>query len=386
MTTTDSKCREVVVVGAGPVGLSLALGLARRGHDVLVLEKEAATAEHSRAPAIWPGTLEILAQLGVVDTFLDEGLVVRRLQLWDADRDRPLLKLPLEELAEETDYPHLLVLPQSRTEQLLLAALEREPQAEVQFQSQVTAVTEDDARVRVHYAHSGAATSVDARFVAGCDGAHSTVRAALDASFDGETYAIRAALADVEIDGTTDLPFPRISTRPHLAIGIRMTERVWRLILPFAEQEGVPLEQRVQGTVASLFARDFRPLWQSEFQLHRRVSSRFGHGRIILAGDAAHLNSPVGGQGMNAGIQDAAILADALHQALAQHSPDPLLRFATQRRQAVKEGVNQFTDLLTRALLFRRGRLIRPTLRLASLPLRLPPLRHRFLRRLAMLD
>ena len=143
MATTDAKRWDVVVVGAGPVGLSLALGLARREHSVLVLEKEATTSEHSRAPAIWPGTQEILAGLGVIRSFLNEGIVVRKLQLWDADRRAVLLSLPLEELAGQTAYPHLLVLPQSRTERLLLEALQREPTAEVRFSCEATGCVQE---------------------------------------------------------------------------------------------------------------------------------------------------------------------------------------------------------------------------------------------------
>jgi hypothetical protein len=103
--------RDVVVVGGGPVGLSLVLGPARRGHDVLVLEKDAGTAEHSRAPVIWPGTQEILARLNVIDSFLAEGIVLPKFQLWDADHEKALISLSLEELAKESSYPQMLVQP-----------------------------------------------------------------------------------------------------------------------------------------------------------------------------------------------------------------------------------------------------------------------------------
>lgn len=116
------------------------------------------------------------------------------------------------------------------------------------------------------------------------------------------------------------------------------------------------------------------------------MSSRFVAGRIALAGDAAHLNSPVGGQGMNAGLQDAAALTKALLRALEQGVADPLEAYAERRRRAIEGGVSPFTDRLTRLLLFRVGRLIRPMLRSADLLLRVGPLRRRFLRRIAMLD
>lgn len=386
MGTAETKKWDVVVVGAGPVGLSLALGLARQGRDVLVLEKEAATAEHSRAPAIWPATQEILANLGAINAFLNEGLTLRRLEFWNVDRASLLLSVPLEELADETPYPQLLIIPQSRTEELLLKALQREPNAEVRFSCKVTDLIQEQAKVKVRYRCPTADSEITARFVAGCDGAHSRVREIIGASFEGVTYQIRAALADIELNPGPDWRFPRISTQPRIAIGIRMKARLWRLILPFADTDRIPLERRIEEAAASLFDSDYHLLWQSEFRLHRRVSSRFMEGRVVLAGDAAHLNSPIGGQGMNAGIKDAALLTEALIKALDEDSSYPLRVFARERQKEIRAGVNRFTDLLTKALLTGKGRMLQPMLRLANAAMRISPLRRRFLRRLAMLD
>lgn len=383
---------DLVIVGAGPVGLALALGVARAGRSVLVLEKEPGTAEHSRAPGIWPRTQEILADLGVLERFLERGIVLRRLALRDADSGRVLLCLGLDELAGETPYPGLLIVPQSETERLLARAVAEEPRAEVRFSAEVTAVEQTASGVRVSCRTDGAAAeTVEAAFLAGCDGAHSTVRESLGASFGGITYGMRAALADVDLPDAGDIPFPRLSTRRGLAIGIRIGERLWRLILPFPAKDDVPLDRRVARAVEDLFPPPVRPdgaetVWQSEFRLHRRVSSRFVDRRIALAGDAAHLNSPVGGQGMNAGIQDAEVLTGALLQALERDDAAPLEGYERRRRTAVEQGVNPFTDRLTRLLLLSRGRFIRPVLRLAAVVLHVGPVRRRVLRRLAMLE
>lgn len=376
---------DVVVVGAGPVGLSLALALARSGRDVLVLEKEPSTAEFSRAPVIWPATQEVLARLNVVDAFVSEGIAVPQLELFDVDRDAVLLSIPLSELKHETDFAQLLVLPQSDTEGLLLDALQAQRCAQVLFDAEVTEVSQSGSSATVSYRHAGAETSVEAALVAGCDGAHSAIREALGFSFPGKTYKVRAALADVDVPRGTDLPFPRLTTDPRIAIGIRIKEHRWRLILPFRERESVPLEQRVDDAVRTLLGVDYQLVWSSEFQLHRRVSSQFADGRIVLAGDAAHLNSPVGGQGMNAGIMDAGLLAVTMNQVLDSGDLGRLREFAEQRRSDVEAGVNQFTDRLTRVLLFGGGRVLRLAMRGANTATGQSSLRRRFLRRVAML-
>lgn len=381
---------EAVIVGAGPVGLALALGLARAGWRVLVLEKDPTTAEHSRAPAIWPGTQEILAGLGVIDRFLARGIALPEVALRNAESGRVALSLPIRELADETPFPQLLILPQSETERLLHEALGDEPTAEVLFGAEVVQAAQDDEGVDVTYRREGEERTVRAPFAVGCDGAHSRMREAIGASLEGGQYGVQAALADVVLADDRELPFPRYSSRDGLAVAIRIGARLWRLILPYAPHE-TPLEARIERAVARLFPHapstgGYETVWQSEFRLHNRVSDRFARGRIALAGDAAHLNSPVGGEGMNAGIQDAAALIALLPRALDAGDPVLLATYARERREAVREGVNPFTDRLTRVLLFRRGRWVTPILLAANRILRIRPLRRKLLRSLAMLD
>lgn len=384
MSTTN---HDVVVVGAGPVGLSLALGLARDERSVLVLEKEPGTSEYSRAPIIWPRTQEVLSGLGVLGRLEEESIVRTRVQLWDADRERVLLRFPIEELDGETPCPQLLVCPQSRTERVLCEAVQNEPTAEVRFSAEATDLDRRADGVAVTYERNDTAHTATGAFVAGCDGAHSRVRETVADAFEGMTYDVQAALADVRFETRQDVRYPRMTRRRGVATAMRIDDRRWRVIMPRPPAGGQPLDRRIKQAVGDLFPADaFEATWKSEFSLHRRLSDPFVDGRVVLAGDAAHLTSPVGGQGMNLGIQDAAALTDALQAALDRDRPDPLARYADERREAVEGGVVWATDALTQILLAREGAALVPALRGAGFLLKLRPLRRAVLRRMAMLE
>lgn len=378
---------EVVVVGAGPVGLSLALGLARNDRSVLLLEKESTTSDQSRAPVIWPRTQEILASLGVLDRFLEAGIVQSEVQLWDADRDQVLLHLPIEELRGETKFPQLLLCPQSKTEQLLCEALREEASAEIQFSAEVTDLEPAASGVEVQYDRDGTTQTVESTFVAGCDGAHSRVRDVLGASFEGRTYRVQAALADLTFAVDPDVRSPRVTRRRGVATGIRIDEQRWRVIMPRTREDRPPLGLRIEQAAADLFSTDaYTTVWKSEFNLHRRVAEPFVNGHVALAGDAAHLTSPVGGQGMNVGIQDANALRRVLDAALDRDQAPSLASYEAERGDALETGAVWTTDALTRLLLAREGAFLVPALQFLGRLLQIGPLRRAVLRRMALLD
>lgn len=383
---TDPQ-HDVVVVGAGPVGLSLALGLAQAGRSVLVLEKEPTTSDHSRAPIIWPRTQEIFDDLGVLDRFLDAGIVRSEVQLWDADRDEALLRVPIQELRGETPCSHLLLCPQSTTEEILCDAVRATSSAEVCFSAEVTALSPEAGGVEVQYDRNGTSRSATVAFVAGCDGAHSRVREVVAPSFEGMTYRMQAALADLTFADDPEVQSPRMTRRRGVATGIRIDEQRWRVIMPQAPGDTTPLDPRIEQAVDDLFGTGaYTTDWKSEFNLHRRIADPFVNGRIALAGDAAHLTSPVGGQGMNVGIQDANALRRALEEALDRNRATPLARYESERREALEGGAVWATDTLTRGLLAREGAFLVPALRLMNLLLRIGPVRRLVLRRMALLD
>jgi len=379
---------DVIIVGAGPVGLSLALGLARAGKSVVVLEKDPGLHTTSRAPIIWPRTQEILADLGVMDRFESASIILKQFTMWNADSNHKLISLPISELKDQTHFPQILILPQHKTEALLYEALKAYPSVQVHFAHEVTGLSQDSESVRVRYATNGTSESeMVASYVVGCDGAHSAIRAALGLELDGITYPLMAALADVKLPyNDPNWVFPRLSVKdvPVVAVQIELGE--WRLILPFTQDESITMDERVRLSVKNLFHQaDYSLIWQSEFKLHQRISPQFALGRVALAGDAAHLNSPVGGQGMNSGIQDGALLCTALVKAIDTRNPALLQPNAEMRHAKINFGVNQFTNILTRVVMLSKGRYMPWVLRILNLVLKIPSLRQKFLMKLTML-
>lgn len=380
---------DVLIVGAGPVGLALAKGLAQDGRSVLILEKKSCLSEHSKAATVWPGTQEVLNRLNVLSSFEDQSLIVKTLKLIDADskQESTLLELPLLELKERTPFPRLLIIPQDQTERLLYDSLKQLENVQLRFSAEVKAIKDLGDRVEAEYSSLGIPASVRSRFLIGCDGAHSTVRQSLNLHLDGETYPIKAALADVELISPNTCSGFRISTKNQPYVGIEIGKNRWRLILLVKTEIDLDLKSATEQAVKELFGEvAFKTLWQSEFKLHRRTASQFSKGNIVLAGDAAHLNSPLGGQGMNAGIQDTETLRRSLETAFKENSNCPLQSYSEQRRASVLSGVNRNTGLMTSFLLLDNGKFLKFFLKALSLILKVPWIRQRFLLNLAMLS
>jgi 2-polyprenyl-6-methoxyphenol hydroxylase-like FAD-dependent oxidoreductase len=384
----------VAIVGAGPVGLALALGLARHGVDSVVIEQSQTISEHSKAAGIHIRTREILRRWGAEARCLEEGELLTRFALHDAGRgDRPVLSLDLGELADEAERPGLLVLEQSRTERILLDAVRASGHVTVRFGAEVVGLQQghDGVELAVDVGAAGR-QRVSAAFVVGCDGASSFVREALDLPFEGTTYRLRPMLADVTIDDDRDLAaWPRLHDGGHgLTAALRLRAGMWRIIhlTTDAPDTDEVADEEVGRRVASVLGPGpVQVVWRSRFTIHRRSSPRFRSGRALLAGDAAHVHSPVGGQGMNAGIQDAADLAWRLAAVVDGADADRLLdAYDVERREVVVGSVSRTTDLATRLVLQAPRWVRRAGFALQRKALRIPRVRRRALRRFGMLD
>jgi 2-polyprenyl-6-methoxyphenol hydroxylase-like FAD-dependent oxidoreductase len=302
---------EVLIVGAGPTGLSLAITLRRHGIPVRIVDRAAQPTAVSKALALWSASLEALQGMGVVDRFVAEGQ--RLSALCVGEGDRRLATLAVGE-GIDSAFPFPLLLPQSRTEALLTARL-GELGVAIERNVELIGVGQDATGVTATLRRAdGGAEVVRTKYLAGCDGARSAVRQTLDIPFEGYTEPQTFLLADVKIDGG-DLDHRSIYLWWHNGGTIAMFpfgNEVWRIFSMRGEDspqgdEPATLEE-MQHCVdrygpSGLKLRD--PSWLSIFRINERLAARYRAGRCFLAGDAAHIHSPAGGQGMNTGIQDA---------------------------------------------------------------------------------
>lgn len=343
MTTLPSTT-EVIVVGAGPTGLTLGAALAARGIEAVLVDAQPQGSNTSRAAVVHARTLEALEAIDVSSALCSYGIPAVRFTI--RDRDRILVPINFTHLP--TRYPYALMVPQSVTEHVLhdrlveLGGIVERPRVLkelVQDRDGVTATFDHGGRIR-------------ARYVIGADGMHSTVRDCAGIRFSGGTYGESFVLADARLSG--ELPRDEVRlyfSRAGMAVVAPLPGGLHRIVATVESAPELPDAAHVQALLDARGpqvqrARVLEVTWGSKFRLHHRIADSFRSGRILLAGDAAHTHSPAGGQGMNTGIIDAMCLAGLLVEALSGHD-DALDRYGAVRRPVATEVV-RFADRLTR--------------------------------------
>jgi 2-polyprenyl-6-methoxyphenol hydroxylase-like FAD-dependent oxidoreductase len=349
---------SVLIAGAGPVGMTMANELARYGIPVRIFDKEAQRTDKSKALVLWSRTLELLAHGGYAEPFVKAGMQCHGAQISDG---RNIVARPSLDIMD-TPYPYALLIPQSETERILEDCLAK---LGVKVERQVTmeSFTEKGAGVEaVLRKADGSSETARADWLIGCDGAHSTTRHGLGMAFEGTTMDSDWCLADVHITGLEPHDHLHIFWhRDGILAFFPITPGRWRVIadLGLAAGDGHradPTLDEIQALVghrgkAGVTVSD--PIWLSAFRINERKVKDYGRGRVFLAGDAAHIHSPAGGQGMNTGMQDVFNLAWKLNLVANGVAKASLLDTYSPERSAVGELVLRNAGRLTEAAITR---------------------------------
>lgn len=375
---------DVLIAGAGPVGLFLANECARRGLTWRMVEQNSTQSEHSKALAIFPRTVEIFDMAGVAEPFMKAANRVTTVQM--VTHGRTLARLHFQ--PEESPYSFVSMVPQNVTEQILVEELQKKG-GRVEYETKFVTATQHEDEVSVTLEKNGQREEVTARYVVGCDGAHSAVRHRLALPFEGAEYKDLFILADVE---TNELPADAMQLCPSelgpVAI-FPMSATRRRIVATVNEEQGdAPSLQLVREVLAQRAPADIQANdmhWSSYFRIHHRHVGQLRMKRMFIAGDAAHIHSPFGGQGMNTGLHDVWNLAWKLTLAVNGRATETLLASYNDERLPVIKQVIDTTHFLTKAL--GTPNKLAQALRDAVIPMvsRLAPFQHAFVQRLSEL-
>jgi 2-polyprenyl-6-methoxyphenol hydroxylase-like FAD-dependent oxidoreductase len=351
----------VLIVGAGPVGLALAGDLRRRGIRCRLVDSAEHAARQTKAVGIQARTLEMLARLGVAQTAIERGLHTSLFSIYSSGRR--LIRIDFQEHLRGTPYPFVLLLPQNETEQVLTEYVQSQG-APIEWQTELIALTQDDEGVEAVVRHGGEQDErVRASWLVGCDGAHSRVRHLLGLQFVGSTLEqsfASFAVGNVRLDW--DLSHSEIYAFVHSGnfVGyFPMAGGRHRVVIAYdpdkAPTGDVTLQeiQEAIDTCGPVGAHASDPADLTRFHINQRRTEHYRRARIFLAGDAAHIHSPIGAQGMNTGIQDAFDLGWRLALTVTGRAPATLLESYEAEREQVGDALLRATDLTTRLALTR---------------------------------
>lgn len=347
---------RVLIAGGGPVGLITALALGRAGIPVTVFERFEALQDDPRAATTHPATLEALASLGLEEEVRARGLVCPVFQFWDRPTGELVAEFDHALLKDETDFPYVVQCEQFKTAQITLERLRELSNVEVHFNAEVIGVEASVNDVRLTVRHKNSQDEVyQGRYLVGADGGRSTVRKAMEIPFDGFTWPERFVVYTTPFDFAAERGY---SSRSYFAdpdewcncfkVSADGPPGLWRTVFPGGpdlSDDALVSEAEAQARLQKFFPKggDYEVVHRNIYRVHQRVAKTFRKGRVLLAGDAAHVNNPIGGMGLNGGIQDAVNLADKLIEVYRGADDSLLDLYSLQRRTLTEEVVQAQT-------------------------------------------
>ncbi|MGZ0187375.1 MAG: FAD-dependent oxidoreductase [Alphaproteobacteria bacterium] len=339
---------QVLIVGAGPAGLTTAALLAEAGVPALVLEAEAELPTNLRASTFHPPTLDMLDRFGVTDKLIAQGLIAPTVQYRDRKAGK-IAEFDFGELADVTSRPYRLQCEQYKLNFALLDYIESQKSVSVRFDASVTGVEQTDDWVEASLSDG---SSVRGRWLMGADGARSVVREALAIPFEGFTWPEAFLVVSTAFpfeQHMDDLCWVNYFADPEEWFFLLRAPDFWRVMFPTGPDETeaeIFDETRIQARLHRVLpkATPYEIAHTTLYRVHQRVATRYREGRAFLAGDAAHINNPLGGMGMNGGIHDAFNLGEKLVAVMAKGADPAILnQYETERRPVALEYVNEIT-------------------------------------------
>ena len=360
---------RVIVAGAGPAGLVAAAYLAGEGVPVTIVEQARDLPDDLRASTFHPPTLDMLERFGVVPAMIEQGLICPTWQFRDRHHG-VIATFEMSRLKDDTAHPYRLQCEQWRLTRMLRDKLAANPDVTFLYDAKATEVAQDADGVTLTIERpDGSTEPLRAAFLIGADGARSAVRRSLDIAFEGmtipETYLTLSTTFRFE-RVIPDLANIAYISDPEEWFVLLQAAGLWRVLLPTAPEEAADesrmldptrIEERMQGV--QLNAAGYEIRHRTAYRVHERVAETYAKGRVFLAGDAAHINNPLGGMGMNGGVHDAFNLAEKLSQVWKGDADQALMeRYSRQRRKVAVDVVQQ-QALRNRQLLNQRDPAVR---------------------------
>jgi 3-(3-hydroxy-phenyl)propionate hydroxylase len=342
-----SDGNPVLIAGGGPVGLLCAWLLGRRGLRVRLFDNNAEPQADPRAATTHPATLELLAEDGLASDMARVGLVAPIFQFWDRPSGDLVAQFDHALLKDDTRYPYVVQCEQFKTAKLILDRLRKLPNVEVLFGHEIVDVASSDRSVAVDVRGSGGVKSHTGSYLIGADGGRSIVRKQCGITFDGFTWPEQFIVLTTPYDFEAERGY---CYRSYFAdpgawcncfkVSADGPPGLWRTVFPVGSEQSesdIMSDAGVQARIQSFFPspRPYEIVHRNLYVTHQRVAETFRKGRVLLAGDAAHVNNPIGGMGLNGGIQDAANLADKLARVMLEGAPGELLDLYSQQRRTI---------------------------------------------------